>query len=206
MIIDDFMKYARLYDLLIFDINGVLDNNHDAKEATLHDAFPELNQLQISKINVDMERAYEHNKSDSTSSHIMSALKDNDISVLDEEAKVLEQRYYDLNRIKPEIIQCLNNLTKTNKVCLYTSLSKPKVEYIASLASLSPNIMIFSREEQIESKPSIRNLEKILELNNTTADRAVLFGDNVAVDIMPAHLLGIKAVLVSNYVDDIIKL
>ena len=45
-----------------------------------------------------------------------------------------------------------------------------------------------------------------MHITNIPAERAVLFGDNVAVDIMPAHLLGIKAVLVSNYVDALIKL
>lgn len=206
MIIDDFMQYASHYDLLIFDINGVLDNNHAAKVKALSEAFPKLSDLQISKINVGMERAYEKNKGSSTASHIAAALADNNITINQDKAEELANTYFDLNRIKPEIIEFLNKLSETKKVCLYTSLSKAKVDYITSKHPLSPNILVFAREEQVESKPSISNLEAILHITNIPAERAVLFGDNVAVDIMPAHLLGIKAVLVSNYVDAIIKL
>lgn len=206
MIIDYFMQYASHYDLLIFDINGVLDNNHDAKVKALSEAFPKLSDLQISKINVGMERAYEKSKGSSTASHIAAALADNNITINQDKAEELANTYFDLNRIKPEIIKFLNKLSETKKVCLYTSLSKAKVDYITSKHQLSPNILVFAREEQVESKPSISNLEKILRITNTPIDRTVLFGDNVAVDIMPAHLLGIKAVLVSNYVDAVIKL
>ena len=191
---------------MIFDINGVLDNNHYAKVKTLSDAFPNLSELQISKINVSMERAYEHNKSDSTSTHILSACADNGIVITDNKACLLEKNYFEVNRINVEIIEFLNRLSITNKVCLYTSLSRKKVDYITNLHPLSSNILIFARENQIESKPSICNLEKILKITQINADKAVLFGDNVAIDIMPARLLGIKAVLVSNYVDDVIKL
>lgn len=206
MIIDDFLQYASHYDLLIFDINGVLDNNHIAKVKALSEAFPKLSDLQISKINVGMERAYEKSKSSSTASHIAAAFMDNGIVIDNDKAEELANRYYDLNRINPGIINFLNTLSETKKVCLYTSLSRAKVDYITSKQPLSPNILVFAREEQVESKPSISNLEAILRITSTPIDRAVLFGDNVAVDIMPAHLLGIKAVLVSNYVDAVIKL
>ena len=206
MIIDNFTQYASCYDLFIFDINGVLDNNHEAKVRTLSEAFPALSDLQISKINIGMERAYEKSKDSPTTSHIVAAFEDNGIVIDSNKAKELANRYYDLNRIKPEIINFLNQLSETKKVCLYTSLSKAKVDYITSRRPLSSNILVFAREEQVESKPSISNLETILRITNTPINRAVLFGDNVAVDIMPAHLLGIKAVLVSNYVDAVIKL
>lgn len=206
MIIDNFTQYASCYDLFIFDINGVLDNNHEAKVRTLSEAFPALSDLQISKINIGMERAYEKSKDSPTASHIVTAFEDNGIVIDSNKAKELANRYYDLNRIKPEIINFLNQLSETKKVCLYTSLSKAKVDYITSRCPLSSNILVFAREEQVESKPSISNLEAILHITNTPINRAVLFGDNVAVDIMPAHLLGIKAVLVSNYVDAVIKL
>ena len=206
MIIDYFMKYASHYDLLIFDINGVLDNNHDAKIKMLSDAFPDLSTTQIAEINVGMERAYEKNKSSSTASHIMSACADNNLAIDDKKAEELANRYYELNRIKPEVIQFLNKLSETNKVCLYTSLSRQKVDFITSRYPLSSKVVVFAREDQVESKPSIRNLEIILHKLDVPVGKAVLFGDNVAVDIMPAHLLGIKSVLVSNYVDGVIKL
>jgi len=206
MIIDYFMKYASHYDLLIFDINGVLDNNHDAKIKMLSDAFPDLSTTQIAEINVGMERAYEKNKSSSTASHIMSACADNGIVIDDGKAEELANRYYELNRIKPEVIQFLNKLSETNKVCLYTSLSRQKVDFITSRYPLSSKVVVFAREDQVESKPSIRNLEIILHKLDIPVEKAILFGDNVAVDIMPAHLLGIKSVLVSNYVDGVIKL
>lgn len=206
MIIDDFMKYASHYDLLIFDINGVLDNNHNAKVKMLSDAFPDLSTSQIAEINVGMERAYEKSKSSSTASHIASACADSNIAIDDYKAEKLSNRYYELNRIKPEVIQFLNKLSETNKVCLYTSLSRQKVDSITSRHPLSSKVFVFAREDQVESKPSIKNLESILHKLDTTVEKAVLFGDNVAVDIMPAHLLGIKTVLVSNYVDDVIKL
>lgn len=183
-----------------------MDNNHDAKVKALSEAFPELSDLQISKINVGMERAYEKSKSSSTASHIAAALADNGITIDQDKAEELANRYFDLNRIKPEVIKFLNKLSETKKVCLYTSLSKAKVDFITSRCPLSSNILVFAREEQVESKPSISNLEAILRITNTPIDRAVLFGDNVAVDIMPAHLLGIKSVLVSNYVNAVIKL
>lgn len=206
MIIDDIMKYASHYDLLIFDINGVLDNNHNAKVRMLSRAFPQLSDLDISKVNVAMERAYEKSKSSSTASHIADALLDSGISIDAAKAEELANEYYDLNRVEPEVIEFLNKLAKTKKVCLYTSLSKPKVDYIMSRGSLSDDILVFSRDVQLESKPSICNLEAILAQTKMSADRAVLFGDNVAVDIMPANLLGIKAVLVTNYVDSFIRL
>ena len=206
MIIDDIMEYASHYDLLIFDINGVLDNNHNAKVEVLSAAFPQLSDLEISKVNVAMERAYEKSKSSSTASHIADALLDNGISIESAKAEELSAAYYDLNRVNPEIIEMLNSLAQTKKVCLYTSLSKAKVDYITSKGTLSDDVLVFSRDVQLESKPSIRNLEAILEQTGVSADRAVLFGDNVAVDIMPANLLGIKAVLVTNYVDSFIRL
>ncbi|MBR5904763.1 MAG: HAD family hydrolase [Alphaproteobacteria bacterium] len=206
MIIDDFMKYASHYDVLIFDINGVLDNNHDAKVKMLSDAFPDLSKLQVAEINVGMERAYEKSKNSSTASHIASACAGNGIVIDDSKAEELSKKYYELNRIKPEIIKFLNKLSETNKVCLYTSLSREKVDSITSRYPLSSKVVVFAREDQVESKPSIRNLEIILQKLDVPVEKAILFGDNVAVDIMPAHLLGIKTVLVSNYVDDVVKL
>ena len=165
MIIDNFTQYASCYDLFIFDINGVLDNNHEAKVRTLSEAFPALSDLQISKINIGMERAYEKSKDSPTTSHIVAAFEDNGIVIDSNKAKELANRYYDLNRIKPEIINFLNQLSETKKVCLYTSLSKAKVDYITSRRPLSSNILVFAREEQVESKPSISNLEAILHIN-----------------------------------------
>ena len=206
MIIDNILKFANNYDLFIFDINGVLDNNHNAKVETLKKHFPGMSDLDISTTNVDMERAYESNKSSSTSSHIASALADNGIVVDSDKADLLASTYFDLNRVKPNVVDCLNKLAETKTVCLYTALSRPKVKFITNLHPLSEKIMIFAKEDQLESKPSIRNLQKILKLTNISPNRAILFGDNIAVDIMPANLLGIKAVLVSNYVDEVIKL
>jgi len=206
MLVDILKQYCAGYDLVIFDINGVLDNNHDAKVAMLSAEFPEMSDLLISKVNIDMERAYEKSQSGSTASHIQIALGDNGIVIDDAKANVLSNTYYDLNRIHPELIDFLNELSQVKKVCLYTSLSREKVDFITSRGTLSPDILFFSREEQVESKPSIRNLERILDITGVPADKAILFGDNVAVDIMPAHLLGIKSILTSNYVDGFIKL
>jgi predicted HAD superfamily phosphohydrolase YqeG len=153
-----------------------------------------------------MERAYESNKSNGTDYHISQALAANGITISESDSIRLANNYFNLNRIKPEIIKFLNELADRKKVYLYTSLSRAKVDFIASLHPLSPNIMIFAREEQIESKPSIRNLQKIMRHADTSPERSILFGDNIAVDIMPAKLCGIKSVLVSNYVDDFIKL
>jgi FMN phosphatase YigB (HAD superfamily) len=206
MIIDDLLKFVNDYELFIFDINGVLDNNHNAKIQMLKSNFPEMSLDLIKSVNIDMERAYESNQSGGTATHISQALKDNQIQVDDVEAKRLADDYFNLNRVNPDLITFLNNLAETKKVCLYTALSRSKVEFITSLHPLSKKIMIFAREDQIESKPSIRNLKEILRLSDVTTDKAILFGDNVSVDIMPANLIGIKSILVSNYVDDVIKL
>ena len=111
------MQYASHYDLLIFDINGVLDNNHAAKVKALSEAFPKLSDLQISKINVGMERAYEKNKGSSTASHIAAALADNNITINQDKAEELANTYFDLNRIKPEIIEFLNKLKNSHVFC-----------------------------------------------------------------------------------------
>lgn len=206
MIIDYILKFATSYDLFIFDINGVLDNNHDAKVETMRKYFPEISDTDISNINIDMERAYESNKSSSTSSHISSALADNGIIIDKEKSELLADSYFNLNRIKTSVIDGLNKLAETKKVYLYTALSRQKVKFITSLQTLSDKIIIFAKEDQIESKPSIRNLQQILKQTKIAPEKTILFGDNVAVDLMPANLLGIKSILASNYVDDVIKL
>ncbi|MGC8568109.1 MAG: HAD hydrolase-like protein [Candidatus Micrarchaeia archaeon] len=54
-------------------------------------------------------------------------------------------------------------------------------------------------------KPSISLLEKNINENNIDKNECVIIEDDVIKDAMPAKLLGIKTILYSRFVDEIIS-
>lgn len=192
------------YELFIFDVNGVLDDLYGVKEKIIRGITKDENLTK--KIIVAIERLYENNKASDPGEVICNALHLHDIKLDASKVAILRKNYFALNKISEGVLNLLKDLGDKRIVCLYTSLT------LKNLKKLYPfpkwglgKIQLFTQESFIERKPSINNLIKICSANNVKPEKTILFGDNVAVDLMPAKLLGMKTVLVSCYVDVLVS-
>ena len=89
------------------------------------------------------------------------------------------------------------------KCVVYTSQYSSFVLDFFSITGVDSGIFdkIYGKEEFLESKPSLSNLEKICEDYSVKPFEVIMIGDSPVQDIMPAKFLGMRTWLVSPIVD-----
>lgn len=106
-----------------------------------------------------------------------------------------------------KIIRTIKKRYRKIKVCLYSCQTKLAIQGFFNKFKISMDLFdgIYGREDFKEPKPSMENLEIICRKLKIAPNRAIMIGDNVVVDLMPAKLLGMKTVLYSEFVDNLVK-
>ncbi len=198
-----FLESNTSYQLYIFDVNWVLDNLLETK-IKLAKNILWLKKEEIADFICSLDRIYELNKWTKLHKILSSYFKYNN-KITNEQIKMFESMYYSENIISPYKIEFINELSLYKKVCLYTSLPKIFFEKIIWDNLVNNNIRIYTLESFQELKPSYNNLKTICLENECEPSKSILFWDNVIIDLMPAKLLWIRTVLVTPYLDEVIK-
>ncbi|NIO23144.1 MAG: HAD-IA family hydrolase [Candidatus Aenigmarchaeota archaeon] len=96
----------------------------------------------------------------------------------------------------PEVIDCFKRFRKNHKLAILSNsiaIDIPKIRESGIMEHI--NYAGFSFETGL-LKPDIRAFEDVLKNLNIRPEEAMMVGDNLTVDIVPAEKLGMKAVLI----------
>ena len=205
-------------EVLIFDFDGPINNLIKTKFAAIEEVSHQLN-LSFSKIVIweiinYIDQIYETNKIYDYEELIKKSLKKLQkrqiIEILDEQINIFSNAFLNIFEQKQiisnsflDIIKSIKNNYPQIKICIYTSQKEIVVNNIFKNSKIEKAIFdrIYCSEYFDEPKPSILNLKKICDELNVTPNNVVLVGDNVAIDLAPASYLGIKTILINNFVD-----
>lgn len=195
------------YDLFIFDVNGVLDNQWECKRMSLSSLFPPNSDSLVDQALVGIDRNYEMNHSLSFKDCLALTLTEMNITPLRIELLQSTIDYYEQNNgFNKDVVVMALEVLKGKKICFYSSLSSSTLEQYFIKANLtSDGIQIYSRDDLPQIKPSINNIQYICQLSQILPKRTVVIGDNIACDLMPAFLLGAKTLLVTPFVNELIS-
>ncbi len=119
---------------------------------------------------------------------------------------------YLFDHLQPNI-SVLSALTKVKKIfpeikfCIYTNQTGQYVEkfFQSNKLNITQFTKIYGGDLFLENKPSIKNLETICRDQNTKFNQTMIIGDDPTLDLLPAHLLGIKTILFNSVVYNCIK-
>lgn len=107
--------------------------------------------------------------------------------------------------VRPEFATLIKRTPKNLlKFILSQGNSKRDVLTLLNKSSLTEGDftkIILTGSFQEENKPSINVLEYILKKYSLSPAECLLVGDDVCSDIMPAKILGMRTILISDYVD-----
>jgi len=208
--------------LLIFDYDGPINNLTQSKKDTILNLSDELS-LNLSNQNVwelinYIDQIYESQKITDYVQLISIALKkmkgNNSIKILEEQIDQFSLKFgkkLDMSiRLNLEIIKTIReikNKQHDTKVCIYTSQLQDNLQIFLNRIRDDRILIdkIYDRNSFDEPKPSTQNLIQICKDFECNFGEAIIIGDNVAVDLAPAAYLGIKTILINQFVDIAIK-
>lgn len=205
---------AMKWELVIFDFDGPIVNLQEAKSKTMELLNTKLrlgmSEIEKNMLLVGIERAYKNFRLFDYKEILEVVLK----QMADSGYLKVEQRQIDNFskmfgglvekeiKIDSEVIGPMNRLrVRGVKACFYSSQESSYVrKYLRQIPELN-RIKVFGRDYFKESKPSILNLLMICQEYSLSPNKVIMVGDNVAVDLLPAKLLGMETILISQHVD-----
>jgi FMN phosphatase YigB (HAD superfamily) len=183
-------------ELLISDFNGVLDDYYTQKYAFLSEVLGPDNQEYLAALAVFTDTEYMVNRSATLEQSVEKFFANHGIAYTDATRAVLSRGGVK-SFITAEAREFLAQLNVP--FVIYTSQN---AEVMAeSLNGLQ--VDLYSRDRTGREKPSVQNLEMILNDYNVTPERVCVLGDGLIDDLMPARLMGMKTVLISPFADDL---
>ena len=205
--------------LIILDFDGVLFNLTVAKIKTIHQLSRllglEINPFLVDKILNYINQIYEQEKIldyKKILKRIFAKLKKNkEFDITPYQQKIFStsfSSYLEKNsHIDRRIVSLLNSLSKKAiKTCVYSS--RPRLSIRAIIKKSKVNFRfdkIYGREDFDEPKPSIKNLKAICKDFGISPRNALMIGDNLVTDIIPAKSIGMRTILYSNSTDYLAK-
>ena len=185
--------------LLIFDVDGVLEKEElieNVRKKRLIKAIAERKKVSLNYAKELFEKAKQNlpeNKKNTTMYQM------NYLGFSRKETFKLLDEIDPTGIISPHenCLKMLNELKK-KKIVMVTYSNSPKKAVTKTLRELEIKKYFkkyFSSEEFNESKPSERNLKRILKTMNFEADNTIMVGNSYEKDILPASKMGIKTIL-----------
>ncbi|MFN3301605.1 MAG: HAD hydrolase-like protein [Patescibacteria group bacterium] len=111
--------------------------------------------------------------------------------------------------IKPEFVKLIKSLPKNLLKFIFSQgNTKKDVLLLLNKVNLTENNfteIITTKMFKKETKPSLFILNYILKKYSLKPNECLMVSDDVFLDLMPAKILGMKTILISDYVDYLIK-
>lgn len=186
-------------DLVIFDWNGVLDNQECAKRKLIRKVIGEAHKDIENSILVDIERNFEQKKELPFEQNLRLVFKQNNFQIEGTDLHELVSEFSE-DILSSSKLQTLLGLRSYVRLAIYTSANL-HIDAEMTLALSDANVLVYDRARLIEEKPSIKNLREICKTLGIVPERTMMIGDNPTQDLMPAKLLGMHTILMNPYVD-----
>lgn len=188
--------------LLIFDVDGVLEKEERMVKAR-HSAYIKaiMNRFKVSKKEAEKRYSEAKNKLPPKKKYT-SAYKFMKCGFTRKEYFRL------LDKVDPEgivsghknCIPMLKKLEKKNKIITYSNASRKATNKTLKVLKIDKLIdKAYSVEDFKESKPSTKNLKKMMKDMGFKAKDTIFIGNSLKKDILPAKQLGIKTILFDPY-------
>ncbi len=206
---------------LIFDLNRTIDNfdtyGIEASRKVIENIFPyePATDYLGAKLYLLIERYEKKWESEAYVHNIKRALRDffavkgisPEQAELEKLLNIFIEESQSTYRILQEFTDIVPELAKKYSLYLYTMSTVKEVEENFKTVDCSPGLFkkIYARENLIEAKPSISNLEMILLENNISPENCLIIGDDPVADIFPTKFLGIKTCLFCPHADIFLK-
>jgi len=196
---------------LILDFNDTIDDNFAVKKEALTHVLKKFSadDLSIKKVLVEIDKIDLAHPTWNMEEIVATALK-NILRMERKKAIKIAKNYQEYrkkhSRLDTSFVKAAPKLAKKFRIILLTSGNKENIKQLMKKYGIDKYIekYYFTRELGMK-KPSIDLLEIILNDNNIDKEDCVVVGDDIIKDHMPAKLLGIKTVLYSKFVDNIIS-
>ena len=201
--------------LLIFDVDGVLGQEELIDKARKENQYKYI----AEKFNISPKEAKDRYEESRAS--LLAEICETSVQVFTNLGFSRDEYFRIVDKVSPEGLiaphkNCENTIKELSKDYTIVAYSNtPKKATIKTLKILKIDKYfdkVFSAEEFEESKPSINNLEYIMENMNSKAEDSVMIGNSLKKDILPAQELGIQTILFDPYgryslpeVDHVIK-
>jgi HAD superfamily hydrolase (TIGR01549 family) len=196
---------------LILDFNDTIDDNFAVKKEALTHVLKKFSadDLSIKKVLVEIDKIDLAHPDWSMEDIVATALK-NILGIEMEKAIKIAKNYQEYrkkhSRLDASFVKVVPKLAKKFRIVLLTSGNKENIKQLMEKYGIGKYIeKYYFTHELGMKKPSIDLLEMILKENNIDKEDCIVVGDDIIKDHMPAKLLGIKTVLYSKFVDNIIS-
>jgi len=196
---------------LILDFNDTIDDNFAVKKEALTHVLKKFSadDLSIKKVLVEIDKVDLAHPGWSMEDIIATALK-NILGIERKKATKIAKNYQEYRkkhaRLDTSFVKAAPKLAERFRIILLTSGNKKSIKQLMKKYGIDKYIekYYFTKELGMK-KPSIDLLEMILKDNNIDKEDCIVVGDDIIKDHMPAKLLGIKTILYSKFVDNIIS-
>ncbi len=200
---------------VVFDFNGVLDNMNAERLNALRDVLQRVGDFEgrAGEVLVDIEMIDRYHSTDSMRNIVTRALakffKKNDVHGFDPKkmaglyAKKRKKYRKSCDGLK-SVLKYLRS--KGMKLFIVSHSKKADITGMFSKQGISENFFekIYSTQELRLKKPSTEILNEMMSENGLKAGECVFIGDSVVEDLLPAKVVGMRTVLVSEFVDEFI--
>jgi len=208
---------------IIFDLNGTLDNTNQAIARAfleiLKKYFPALKSSQLKKFSEELMIFFW--QADKLADlkypqwEMIDIIKYGvgkwaafrkiklNISQFAEDYNIIRKKYLS---IKPEFASLIKKMPKRGIMKFVFSQGNSKTDVLSlleksSLTEKDFTEIISTKSFPGEIKPSIKILSYLLKKYRLKAGDCLVVGDDILADIMPAKILGMRTILISDYVD-----
>jgi len=204
--------------LIILDFDGPINNQIEAKREALQKTAEELS-IELTEKNIweivnyidqiyETEKIYDY--AEIINKSLAKLVSNNSLNLnnetVDKFATIFSEKMQNIVHLSRDVEIFIKEARRKNadlNVCIYSTQIESEIKRLLNISGIDRNLFdrIYDRNYFEEPKPSTVNFEKILEDFHVEPREVVMVGDNVAVDLAPAKMLGIKTVLLNQFVD-----
>lgn len=189
--------HAHAIKLLIIDFNGVLDDYVQQKHAFLTDVLAD-NAHHLPELFLAIERAYIADRTATIEQSFERFFEAKGLVITDEQREKLTRHMFESRLTEPARV-FLDTLE--TPFTIYTALTREQAERALGGAQYD----LFTRDQYQEGKPSILNLQTIMQQHGVRPHETCVVGDGLTDDLLPASLLGAHTILISPHAELLIQ-
>jgi len=203
--------------VVLFDFNGVLDKINEERIRAIEDVVEDIDvnlKKHAAEVLVDIEMFDKYNPSDTMKNIVTKAfakflekkeIKNYDAEKLSDKYTKAREKYKGIQGKTENVLKYLKS--KGMKLFIVSHSKKADIMHLFMKHNISDNFFdaIYSTQDLGLKKPNMEILEKIIKENNLKPESCIFIGDNIIEDMLPAKAIGMKTVLISDFVDDFIS-
>lgn len=204
--------------LIILDFDGPINNQIEAKREALQETAEELS-IELTEKNIweivnYIDQVYETEKiydyAEIINKSLSKLVSNNSLNLnnedIDKFANIFSEKIQNTVHLSKDVEIFIKEAKRKNSelnVCIYSAQTESEIKRLLNISGIEISLFnrIYDRNYFEEPKPSTINFEGILEDFHVEPGEAIMVGDNVAVDLAPAKMLGIKTILLNQFVD-----